>query len=434
MGLFDWFTTRKTEGKQLHQKSEPSDGAITIDMVTSKLSGSYTNGMALKIEAVFACLRDKSETIGQLPLKLYRKETDKARVIVDAGRNYKIFTQMPCEYLNTQGFMEMLVVSLERFGAFYAYIERNDRGSVMGIIPFRNQANVRPQMDINGNVYMTYTRNDGSLGDAYRLEDLFIVKGFTLDGFTPVSPMAQTASLLGIANAQEASQLETQTNGITSQMALSTDQIFNDDGAKQRLKTEWEQFRGPAGRSRVPIFEQGLKPVSLKLTPAETELLANRQYTVNRICRAFRVPLHRVGVPQNGSSATSMFDQDESYLRDSLNPLLKKAEFAFNQLLPSGFEVQFDRNAFFAGSPWRLVEQVERGLKGGMLSVNESRAALGLEPVEGGGVFGIDSNNVFYGTWDRLTEHQAQLYGAQQQAQNKPEPSTPVNEDENNAD
>jgi len=427
MGLFSGLKNLFSDGKTPHQKSDPpvSAGAITLDMLTS---GSYNSSLALKIECVYAAIRDKSETIGQIPLKLYRKETGKARETIESNRNYKIFTQTPNSYMTMQGFLEMLVVSMERFGAFYAYIERNDRGSVMSIVPFRNQANVRPQMDVNGNVYMTYTRNDGTLGDAYKLEDLFIVKGFTLDGYTPVSPMMQTASLLGIAQAQEESQLETQTNGITSQMALSTDQIFNDDGAKQRLKTEWESYRGPAGRSRVPIFEQGLKPISLKLTPAETELLKNREYTVNRICRTFRVPIHRVGVQQSGSGSVNMFDLDEAYMRDSLNPILKKAEFAFNQLLPAGFEVQFDRNAFFAGSPWRLMAHIEKGLKGGVLSVNESRGALGLEPIEGGDVFAIDSNNVIYGDWRNLESMQERLYGEPST------PDTPVNEDENNAD
>jgi outer membrane protein OmpA-like peptidoglycan-associated protein len=58
-------------------------------------------------------------------------------------------------------------------------------------------------MDVNGVVYYQYLRNDGKPGDPYRAEDLFIIKNFTFDGYTPVSPLVQNARLMGIADAQE---------------------------------------------------------------------------------------------------------------------------------------------------------------------------------------------------------------------------------------
>ncbi len=410
MGWWPWSKTQKTEGKS---------ATLTLDDIVRQVNGGdLPVSLALKIEAVFACLRDKSETVGQIPVKMYRKgAAKKAREEIKSGRNYRIFTQKPCDYMTMQTFMEMLVVSLERFGAFYAYVERNDLDAPMALIPFVYQGNIHPAMDVNGNVYYTYVKNDGTLGDAYRLEDLFIIKGFTLDGYTPVSPLVQTATMLGIANAQESSQLETQSKGITAQMALSTDQVFKDTNMKQRLKDEWDEFRGPSGRTKIPIFEQGLKPVSLKLTPAETELLKNREYTVNRICRAFRVPIHRVGVASTNTGTGNIFELDEAYMRDSLNPILKKVETALNALLPNGFEVEFDRNAFYSGSPWRLLQHIEKAVKGGLMSVNEGRNALGMEPVEGGDIFAIDNNNVVYGFWNELEQMQERLYG------NKPKPN-----------
>ena len=372
--------------------------------------GVSNQSLALKIEAVFACLRDKSESIGQIPLKMYKIETDKSRKQVKTGRNHRIFTQKPNDYMTMQQFIEMLVVSLERFGVFYAYIDRNDRNSVMSITPFRHQGNVQPNMDLNGNVYYTYLRNDGTQGDPYKLNDLFVIKGFTLDGFTPVSPIIQTATNLTIAGAQDTSYKELQTNGITSQMALSTPELFDDVNARQRLKDDWKEFRGPGGVKTIPILEQGLKPVSLKLTPQETELLKQREFTVNRVCRTFRVPLHRVGVIST-TTKDNIFQLDEAYMRDSLNPILVKTEFEFSQLMPEGFSVQFDRNAFYSGSPWRLMEHVEKGVKGGLLTINEGRVILGWEPVEGGDVFAIDNNNVVYGFWDELEAMQDRLYG-----------------------
>ena len=88
-------------------------------------------------------------------------------------------------------------------------------------------------------------------------------------------------------------------------------------------------------------------------------------------------------------------------------------------MLPAGYEIEFDRNAFYAGSPWRLVEHVEKAVKGGLYSINEGRNALGEEPVEGGDVFAIDNNNVVYGSWNELESMQERLYGAN----NQPKPT-----------
>lgn len=414
MGLFSWLRrNQKSEGQRDSQKA--SDGSIVIDVAGMRNLGIYGSDISSKIEAVYACLRDKSETIGQLPIKLYETPLKKSRVQVKTGRLHRLFCEKPCDYMTFQEFMEMLVVSLERFGAFYAYVERNDRGNVMSIIPFRFQGNIRPNMDVNGVVYYTYLRNDGKPGDPYRAEDLFIIKNFTFDGYTPISPLVQNARLMGIADAQEETAFESNTDGITARMYASTDQIFKDDNAIARMKNQFNEMRGPNGAKAIPVLEQNLTLHSLKLTPAETELLKNREFTVNRICRIFRVPVHRVGVASTNTGTGDVFDLDEAYMRDSLNPILVKVEKALNPLLPAGYELEFDRNAFYAGSPWRLVEHVEKAVKGGLYSVNEGRNALGEEPVQGGDVFAIDNNNVVYGSWDQLDSMQERLYGANNQ-------------------
>lgn len=406
MKWWPWGKNQKTEGKS---------ATLTInDVVRQVNGGDLPVSLSLKIETVFAALRDKSETIGQLPIKLY-ETSKKGRKEIKSGRVHRIFCEKPCEYMTMQTFMENLVVSLERFGAFYAYIERNDLGSPMSIVPFRFQGNIHPSMDVNGRVFYNYVKNDGTIGDAYNLEDLFIIKGFTLDGFTPVSPLVQNARLLGIANAQEETALETQTDGITSRMYGSTPNGFKDDNKIARLQEQIKTLRGPKGSSAIPIFEEDLKFHSFKLTPAETELLKNREFTVNRICRVFRVPVHRVGVTGTGTGL-DIEKENEEYLRSSLNPILVKVEKALNSLLPPGYEIEFDRNAFYAGSPWRLVEHVEKGVKGGLYSINEGRNALGEEPVEGGDVFAIDNNNVVYGSWNELDSMQERLYGANNQS------------------
>lgn len=409
-----------------------SEGAITIDMLGR--SEAMTETKAMKIEAFYACVRDKAETIGQLPLKLYEVSRN-SRTQVLQGRTHRIFTEQPCSYMNMQQFLEMIVVSYETNGAFYAYIERNDMGKPMGLIPFAHQRNVRPNMDINGNVYYTYVTNDGKPVLAASPDDLFIVSMFTTDGYTPIRPIETQARLLGIADAQDDTYKEMTEQGITAQMALKTEQLFSDKNARERLREDFIKARGPNGSKHIPIFEQGLTPISLKLSPKDAELLGNKEFTVNRICRMVRVSPHRVGVETGKNATATVRDLDEAYMRDSLNPIMNKVESALNKLMPSGHRVEFNRKAFYAGSPWRLVEAVEREVKGGLASINEGRVDLGRETIEGGDIFAVDNNNVTYALWTDVKEIQERLYGQANASNNdKPVNDKPVNDNQGQND
>lgn len=423
MNIFSWFTGK---GKA----SPPVDETKGLDTFTLNdlVSSTVTESKAMKIEAYFSCLRDKAETVGQLPLNLYRKN-GMGREKVTQGRAHRIFTQQPCEYLDMIGFVEMATVTLERQGVFYAVVERNDRGSPMAVIPFYNQSSVIKQMDHRGMVYYTYTTNDSRGVITFDASDLFIIQLFTVNGVNPISPIVQCATMLGIAQTQDDNYKELQEDGITAQMALKTDQPFTDENALQRMKEDWKRFRGRNGKREIPILEQGLTPVSLKLTPQESELLSNRAFSVQRICAMTRVPPHRIGAKAevNGTKST-VFELDEAYMMSGINPVLNKIEQAWNKIAPDGHHVEFDRKAFYRGSPYRLVEAVEREVKGGLANINEGRGDLGREPIEGGDVFAIDNNNVTYGKWTEINQIQDRLYG---QANNQPQQQVNENEPEN---
>jgi len=229
-----------------------------------------------------------------------------------------------------------------------------------------------------------------------------------------MSPIAYNAQLLGTTYAQEDSYKELQEEGITSQIALATDNVFNTQESIDRLKDDWGGSRGSAGVKKIPILENGLKVVNLKLSPNDADLLNHRAFSVNRICRIFRVPPERVGVSDSKTSQ-SMADINEAYMNMSINPNLVKFENAFNELLPEDMRIKFDRKAFYAGSPWKMVEAVERELKGGMCTVNEARVDLGRDPTKGADLFAVDNNNVVYGKWENIEAIQAQIYGNQKE-------------------
>jgi HK97 family phage portal protein len=389
-----------------------SKSLYTVDTVNAVfgVGGVVSPDAAMKVEAYYSCLRDKAETIGSLPLRLYQQSRNNPREEVTQGRYLDIFTRRPNDFMTMTSFLEMMAVSLERRGAFYALVMRNDRGTPMEIIPFYNQWSVRPDMDLNGNVYWTYTTNDGRSQVAVSDRDLFRVTLFSTNGVDPISPIQQCANLLGIAAAQDNSYKNLQEKGLTSQMGLKTPNAFTDPNAAQRLKDDFKAARGPNGFTNIPIFENGLEPVWFQLSSQEQELLGHKQFTIERICRMTRVPLHRVGY-RDTKDPSKPFELDEAYMTSAINPVLVKVEQEINRFLPTDYNVEFNRRMFYQGSPWRLVEAVGNEISKGMCTINEGRKDLGREPVEGGDVFVVDSNNFTFGSWADADKIQERIYG-----------------------
>lgn len=391
----------KTKAKTTGTKEYGDD--FGIDLLSGS-SESISVNKAMTIETVFTCIRDKSETTGRLPVVLYDNSESERVVKVKDGRLHKLFTQKPNDFMTMQGFLEFMVASYELYGAFYAYYSNNDRGSLMEIIPFFHQQNVKPAMDHNGNVYYTYVTNDGKPNIVFGDDELFVINQFTLNGVTPISPIQYNAGLLNGTYETENTWNKLQSDGITSQFALKTDKSVSSEAAN-RLKKDWKTFRGAPGVGNIPVLEDGMDIRSLKLSPKDTELLASREFSVNRICRIFRVPPERIGVPKSASSNQTMLDIDESYMRNGIEPILLKFENAANNKLrnlKTNRFVRFNRKAFYNGSPHRMVAAVGDELKIGIASINEARIDLGRDPVEGGDVFAFDTNNLTFGRWDEL--------------------------------
>ena len=383
--------------------------AYTVDMLAHLTNNDFfSDNEALGLESFYSCILDQCGTIGSLPLRMYRsKLLDDRPVRVRSGQEFSVLCEQPCEYLTLQQFLEFLVVSYRTVGAFYALPFRDSRGRITELIPFANQNSVATMMGTDGKVYYTYTTNDGYSVGPISGDKLFIVKNFTLDGHTPVRPLTSQANLLGIVSDQEESYSNLQRNGITSQMALATEGLFDNKDARQRLKDDMVKFRGPSGKSEIPIFEQGLKPISLNLTPQEMDLLKQREFSVKRICAINETMPHRINA-ESANNSDKIYDLDESQFK-RWNPLITKIERAFSKIAGRYIDVKFDRKAFYAGSPSRLVEAVERELKGGMASVAEAREDLGRDFIPGTDeLFCIESNNCTYGKWDDLKKLQTE--------------------------
>lgn len=363
---------------------------------------------SIQLASVYACIRDKAESIGQLPFKLYRKGA-KFDQEVTSGRWHRIFCEKPNDYMTTQDLNEMIETCLELYGRFFAYKVRNDRGEVMEIIPFAHQMNVAVNMDMNGRVYFTYTTNDGKPKIAVDGDDIMHIKLNTLNGFTGLSPISCNVRAIGLSIAQENHLSKTMENGAMPSGVLETDQVFKDPKTADRIREDFKRkYQGVDKNGEVIFLEQGLKYSALSLSPADTELILQRQYSREEICGIFRVPPHRIGA-SNSTKKEDIEQANKDYYVNKLMPIVKKIETALSEGLPDNMYVKADEKGFTRGDLSSQVEAYSEMFKNTAISIDELRyGAVNLPPIENGHLHAIDTNNITLGTLDQVQELQSQ--------------------------
>lgn len=409
---------------------------MTIDDVMSRYPSKRVAGVtvnvnaAMQLSTVYSCIRDKAESIGQLPVRLYRR-SKKLDEEIKKGRYHKIFTQRPNDFMTMQDFVETVETNLEARGNFYAYIVYNDIGDVMEILPFRYQQNCRAEMDVNGNVYYTYTTNDGKPKITMSQSDIMHIKLNSFDGVTGLSPISCNARSIGLGISQEDHLTTTMEKGTMPSGVLETEATFKDPKAAERIRQEFKnKYQGVDKNGEVIFLEQGLKYNALSLSPADTELILQRQYSREEICGIFRVPPHRIGA-STGAKKEDIEQANKDYYINKLMPIVRKIESAFNEVTPDNFYIKLDERAFIRGDLKSQVDAYGTMFKLTAISINELRAGADFAPIENGELHAIDTNNITLGTLDQVGELQAeQRELARQGAMGQQKPNNEENQEE----
>ena len=386
---------------------------MSIDSIMERYPSRRSAGVAtdvnsaMQLSTVYACIRDKAESIGQLPVKLHKKSKRFDEEIAK-GRYHRIFTQRPNDFMTMQDFIETIETNLEARGKFFAYIERNDIGDVMEILPFRHQQNVAVNMDTNGNVYFTYTTNDGKPKISMSSEDIMHIKLNSFDGFTGLSPISCNARAIGLGISQEDHLSSMMQKGTMPSGILQTDQVFKDPATAERIRQQFkDKYQGVDKNGEVIFLEQGLKYNPLTLSPADTELILQRQYSREEICGIFRVPPHRIGA-STGAKKEDIEQANKDYYINKLMPIVMKIESAFNEITPDNFYIKLDESAFIRGDLTSQVSAYGELFKLTAISIDELRAGAGFQPIENGDYHAIDTNNITLGTLDQVADLQAE--------------------------
>ena len=350
---------------------------------------------AMRVTAVYACVRVLSEAIASLPLHLYKKISRFGKEKAIEHPLYEILHNEPNPEMTSFVFRETLMSHLLLWGNAYAQIIRNGKGQILALYPLMpNRMTV--DRDSNGEIYYKYFTNESDNKNLKRLsqinikkEEIFHVPGLGFDGLVGYSPIAMAKNAIGMAIATEEYGAKFFANGASPSGVLEHPGNIKDP---DKLRESWNKlFQGSANSHKIAILEEGLKYQPIGISPNEAQFLETRKFQIDEIARIFRVPPHMVG-DLDKSSFSNIEQQSLEFVKYTLDPWVARWEQAIHRSLllkneKKDYFVKFNVDGLLRGDYQSRMNGYATGMQNGFLSPNDIRSLenMDLIPDELGG-------------------------------------------------
>lgn len=362
-----------------------------------------TEETAMRVAAVFACVRVLSGAVSSLPFRLYRR-SDTGRVADrDHYLNHTVLDS-PNALMTPMQLMELMMVHIALWGNAYMEPQSDRGGRVISLWPI-NPARVHPHLDNKG-PYGTPRRRYQVTGvPGYLSNDQIIhVAGLGFDGFVGKGPVRLLREGIGTVIAAERYGGKFFANDTRSGMYLKTDQQLGDD-VYDRLRDQWAKYEGTEQAWKTKILEAGLSIDTVGLPPGDAQFIETRKYGRSEIAGVFGVPPHMIGdVERSTSWGTGIEQQSIGFVKHTLNPYLVRIEESLTRSLltaeerKKGYYFEFTVEGLLRGDTAARQQWYSAMRQWGVYSVNDIRALENMEPIEGGDIYLQPINMISAGT------------------------------------
>ncbi|MCU2348142.1 phage portal protein [Enterobacter roggenkampii] len=358
---------------------------------TSSSGKVVTADKAIQLSAVWACVRLLSESISTLPLKIYVRQPDGSRKAATDHPAYSILCRRPNSEMTPSRFMLMVVASICLRGN--AFIEKKFIANrLVSLVPLLPQNMVVKRLT-TGALEYKYTENGNER--IIPVKNIMHIRGFGLDGVCGMMPMKTGRDVIGSAMAVEESAAKIFEQGLQSSGFLSADNALTDD-QRERLRGYMASFTGSKNAGKIMVLEGGLKYQGVTMNPEDAQMLESRAFSIEEICRWFRVPPFMVGHTTKQSSwASSLEGMNLQFLTHTLRPLLVNIEQEIGRcLLDSDDDVfaEFSVEGLLRADSAGRAAYYTSALQNGWMSRNDVRRLENMPPIEGGDIYTVQLN------------------------------------------
>lgn len=277
----------------------------------------------LQLSAVWACVRLISETIGTLPLGMHERTSSGKRPAPQHPLHFILGTQPNPDTVSSVHWESIVAAMLLRGNARCEKLMVGDR--VVGL-QFLYPGRLAISRRGDGTKEYRYTEEDGRqrIIPASRV---WIIPGWSLDGKIGVSVIQYGAQVFGAALATDEAAAGTFKRGLMPTVWFKYPKLMKPGQREEAREFIEERLSGAVNAGKPAILESDMEVGTLGINPKDAQLLESRAFSVEEICRWFRVPPWMVGHTEKATSwGTGIEQQMIGFLVFTLGPWLKRIE------------------------------------------------------------------------------------------------------------
>ena len=270
------------------------------------------------------------------------------------------------------------------------YCLRPDR---VKIIPGQMSLPLGYQYTVNGKVVTEYEVNQSTGASPVKHFKLFHPKHDHL-GLSPLVSAATNLDSHNLTNRHNVALLQ---NGARPSGAVifkpkdeSGSSVQLSDSQRAQIISDMEsRFSGSSNAGRPMLLEGDFTFQQMGLSPKDMDFSVLKKMSAIDIALCFGVPAQLVGIP-DAQTYNNMPEARLALYEETIIPILRRIQSDLNEWLTPQFaddlklEYDIDSIPAMAESRKRVFESVVQGVNAGILTRNEARAKLGIDPIKGG--------------------------------------------------
>lgn len=362
-----------------------SDNAVSeMFGIRSTASGVSVGGVsALNTPAVLQAIRLISETIGSLPVKLYREQAE-AKQIASKHTAHRIVHKRANEWTGAGAIRTQLTSDALIYGNGFARVVRYTDGRPFEIIRLL-PGTVSVIEDALGAAPPFYRVSENGGAREYPHTEILHIPSFLNR-----SPISFGREAIGLASVLEKHGATFFTSGARPNAIISNEKAQGGEAGATTISNMRKSFREwMRGASADPlILDGGWKYEAPALTSTDSQYVENRLEQINEIARIFGVPPHLLFQLERAtwSNAEQM---GASFLQLCLRPWLDKWQEALATVLLTEIEqneywFEFIVDDLMRADMASRTANITALVTNRVMSPNEARAILNMPPLPGG--------------------------------------------------
>lgn len=337
-------------------------------------SNSKNNAMALS--SVYRCVDIIADNVALIPIKLKDRQKDHISEVYNHPLNLIFENKTKSNYSMFQ-LVRLLIQSVLLNGNGFAYIQRNNKGDVVGLRYLPSSTVTISYNEQTGDLLYTSTLIQGAIEP---INMIHLLK-YSTDGVNGKSVISAANRIISNAQLAEAQTAEYLESGFNKQGIISVNGQLNEKQRNEILSNWKNTFR--AGGSGVAVLQGNLSYQDIQISPSDAQLLEQKNYNTQDIARFFGIPIELL---QANTLSSSQLQQK---LMMTLMPYVKMIEEEFNRKLikplsEHSLYIEFDTKNCIRYNDTEIASYYASLLDKGILCINEVRKELGYNPIEGG--------------------------------------------------